>query len=139
MSTRSMSREGPWRAYENARPVVQTYAGLKGITMNQSTSDETAKSTSLTISLRDATAADLDPERRAAHESAYRRGVHQALAFAGDIVDRAATLKEAQRLLCRAENLAGRLRFIRKDQGNMMLLDHMRTKLYRPAQKRGGC
>jgi hypothetical protein len=37
--------------------------------------------------------------------------------------------------LCRAENLAGKLRFIRKDEGRMMLLDHMRSEL---ARRRGG-
>ncbi len=89
----------------------------------------------LNVRLADATAADIDPERRAGYEGAYRRGVHQALAFAGDLVDGSITLKEAQRILTRAENLAGELRYRRKDQGNMMLLDHMRSRL---ARSRGG-
>ena len=89
----------------------------------------------LTFRFADATAADLTPERLAAHEAAYRRGVHQAPAFAGDLVDGSLTLKEAQRILCRAENLAGKLRYIHKDRGRGMLLDHMRSKL---ARRRGG-
>jgi hypothetical protein len=71
----------------------------------------------------------LTPERLAAHEGAYRRGVHQALAFAGDIVERATTLKEAKRLLDRAESWAFKLRFVRKDEGRLMLLDYIRGKL----------
>jgi hypothetical protein len=90
----------------------------------------------LTVSLADATAADLKPGCRAGHEAAYRRGVHQALAFAGDLVDGANSLKGAQRILCRAENLAGELRYRRKDEGNMMLLDTIRGRLH--GSKRGG-
>jgi hypothetical protein len=73
----------------------------------------------------------LDPERMKACEASYRRGVHQAIAFSGDIVDRSDSLKEARRLLTRAENHAGRLRFIRKDQGGGMLLDFIRQRLCR--------
>ena len=73
---------------------IRTAVSANGVSNMDSTPSETTKSTSLTISLRDATAADLDPEQMAVHEGAYRRGVHQALAFAGDIADRAATLKE---------------------------------------------
>ena len=71
----------------------------------------------------------LTPERLAAHEGAYRRGVHQALAFAGDILERATTLKEAKRQLNRAESWAFRLRFVRKTEGRLMLLDFIRGKL----------
>jgi hypothetical protein len=90
----------------------------------------------LTFRMADATLADLTPERLAAHEAAYRRGVHQALAFAGDIADRARTLRECQYTLARAENIAGELRYKRKSEGRMMLLDHIRGRLSRP--KRGG-
>jgi len=86
--------------------------------------------------MADATLADvMDPERRAAHEAAYRRGVHQAFAFACDVAYQAETLKDARRVLRRCENVAGRLRFIRKDQGNMMLLDFIRARLSR---RKGG-
>jgi hypothetical protein len=77
----------------------------------------------------------LTPERLAAHEGAYRRGVHQALAFAGDIVERASTLKEAKRLVNRAESWAFKLRFVRKTEGRLMLLDYIRGKLHRKAGK----
>jgi hypothetical protein len=82
---------------------------------------------------RDATAADLfaDP----GHEGSYRRGVHQALAFAVDLLDRARTKDEARRLLASAEEYAGRLRFREKDRGNGMLLDEINGRLRR---KRGG-
>ena len=80
---------------------IRTAVSANGVSNMDSTPSETTKSTSLTISLRDATAADLDPEQMAAHEGAYRRGVHQALAFAGDIADRAATLKSATALVWR--------------------------------------
>jgi hypothetical protein len=90
----------------------------------------------LTVSLRDATAADLDPERLAAAEAGYRRGVHQALAFAGDIADRANSLRECQLTLARPENIAGELRYKRKNEGRMMLLDCIRGRLSSP--KRGG-
>ena len=83
----------------------------------------------------DATLADLTPERLAAHEAAYRRGVHQALAFAGDVVDRAETLKDARRILCRAENVAGELRYKRKHQGRGMLLDYIGSRLRWPNQE----
>jgi hypothetical protein len=91
----------------------------------------------VTVSLRDATLADLPPERLAAHEAAYRRGVHQALAFAGDIADRARSLRECQYTLARAENLAGELRYKRKAEGGMMLLDWIRGRLSSP-KRRGG-
>jgi hypothetical protein len=98
--------------------------------MNRTTAPS-AKTRELTHSLEDI-AADLTPERRAAHEAAYRRGVHQALAFAGDLVDEATTLKQARRVLTRAENMAGRLRFVQKNRGGGMLLDHIRQQLTRP-------
>jgi hypothetical protein len=91
---------------------------------------------SITVRMADATVADLAPERLAAREAAYRRGVHQALAFAGDLADRARTLGEAQCILARAEDIAGELRYRRKGEGRAMLLDHIRGRLSRP--KRGG-
>jgi hypothetical protein len=90
----------------------------------------------LTMSLADATAADLPPGNRAGHEAAYRRGVHQALAFAGDLVDQAETLGEAECILARAENIAGELRYRRKNEGNMMLLDTIRGRLSGRGRKR---
>lgn len=85
---------------------------------------------SLTVTLVDL-AADTTPERRAAHEGAYRRGVHQAFAFVADVAYRTRDVREIRRVLRRAETLAGELRFIRKDQGNGMLLDHIRSKISR--------
>jgi hypothetical protein len=99
-----------------------------------STPNQSQKTRRLTFSLADATAADL-PKCRASHEAAYRRGVHQALAFAGDLVNRAQTLGEAQCILTRAENVAGELRYKRKAEGNMMLLDTIRGRL--SGRKRG--
>ncbi len=93
------------------------------------TPDQSAKTRPLTFRRADATAADLDPRTLRALEASYRRGVHQAIAFCGDIADGSVTLQEARRTLTRAENLAGRLRFIRKDEGRGMLLDHIRARL----------
>ena len=78
----------------------------------------------------------IDPEQRRAVESAYRRGVHQAFAFAGDLVDDARTIAEARRALTRAENVAGELRYRRKTEGNMMLLDTIRGRLAGRRSKR---
>jgi hypothetical protein len=91
----------------------------------------------LTLSLRDATAADLPQEYRANVEGAYRRGVHQALALAGDLADQAKTLGEAQCVLARAENIAGELRYRRKNEGRMMLIDTIRGRLSSPKPKGG--
>ncbi len=99
-----------------------------------STSDKSRSTTPLTRSAADI-AADLTPERQAAHEAAYRRGLHQGLAFAGDLVDEATTLNQARSMLCKAENLAGELRYKRKAEGNGALIDHMRSVLSR---RRGG-
>jgi hypothetical protein len=72
---------------------------------------------------------ELDPERLAAHEAAYRRGVHQALALASELVHQAGDVKEARRLLRRAEYQACRLRYKAKHQGKGCLLDTIRGKL----------
>ena len=112
---------------------IQSLPSLQGISPNLPGGDiptspvESPKSPVVRL----ADTIDRDPERLAAHEAAYRRGVHQALAFAGDIADEAATLQEARRTLTKAENIAGRLRFIRKDEGRGALLDHIRTSLSR--------
>ena len=89
----------------------------------------------LTIGLRDATAADLsDPERLAAVKSSYRRGVHQALGFAGDLADQARTLGECQCILARAENIAGELRYRRKNEGRWTPIDHIRARAGRSGE-----
>jgi hypothetical protein len=72
----------------------------------------------------------LDPARLAEFESAYRCGTHQAFAMACDLAYDAKTLAEARRMLCRAERLAGKLRFQQKKQGKGYLLDYMRSKLF---------
>jgi hypothetical protein len=97
------------------------------------TADEPNKTRRLTISAGDI---GVDPELRGAVEAAYRRGVHQAIAFAGDLADQAKTLGEAQCVLARAENMAGERRYRRKNEGSMMLLDTIRGRLSGP--KRGG-
>src|SRR5262249_28347455 len=78
----------------------------QGVSTMDSTSTDGANARKVT-----ATAADLvkemTPERLAAHEAAYRRGVHQAFAMAGDIAAGALTLGEARRSIRRAETLAG--------------------------------
>jgi hypothetical protein len=82
----------------------------------------------LTVTAADL-AKELTPERRAAIEGAYRRGCHQALAFAADEAHRTRDVSEIRRVLRRAETLAGELRFTKKDQGNGMLLDHIRQRI----------
>jgi hypothetical protein len=99
------------------------------------TTDGPEKTSRLTFSMADATAADLDPERGRAVEAGYRRGVHQALAMAGDIADRAMSLRECQYILARAENIAGELRYKRKNEGRMMLLDYIRERLSSPKRR----
>ena len=82
----------------------------------------------LTVTAADL-AKELTPERRAAFEGAYRRGVHQAFAFAADEAFRTRDVREIRRVLKRAETLAGRLRFLEKNRGNGMLLDCIRQRI----------
>lgn len=63
------------------------------------------------------------------YESAYRRGVHQALAFALELTASAGTVRGARARLARAERLAGELRGRRRREGAGALLDHMRLEL----------
>jgi hypothetical protein len=100
------------------------------------TTDRPAKTSRLTYSMADATAANLDPDRGRAVEAGYRRGVHQALAMAGDVADRAKSLRECQYTLARAENIAGELRYKRKAEGRMMLLDYIRERLSSPKRRK---
>jgi hypothetical protein len=86
----------------------------------------------LTRSLADI---QIDPEQQQAVEGSYRRGVHQALALAADLVEDAATLPEAKRLIGRAEREACRLRYHAKHEGNGMLLDRIRQRLTRSGAK----
>jgi hypothetical protein len=97
------------------------------------TADEPKKTSRLTISAGDFV---VDPEQRRAVEAAYRRGVHQAIAFPGDLADQAKTLGEAQCILAQAENMAGELRYGRKNEGSTMLLDTIRGRFSEP--KHGG-
>jgi hypothetical protein len=91
----------------------------------------------LTVTLRDATAADLQPDVLRLCESSYRRGVHQALALAGEIADWGDSVKEIRRVLSQAENVAGELRGHRRDQGHGMLIDYIRGRLRWPRRKAG--
>jgi hypothetical protein len=80
-------------------------------------------------------------EHLAGCESAYRRATHQALGLAFDLVERSADRRDALRQLGRAERIAGKLRFVRKDHGRGMLLDAIRQELARrrkPAGAGGG-
>jgi hypothetical protein len=74
-----------------------------------------------------------EPDARAMEvvEAAYRRGVHQALAFACDLVGRSGDHREAERRLADAADLAGELRACREDEGGGALLDHMARVLHR--------
>jgi hypothetical protein len=78
----------------------------------------------LTIGLRDAT-----------HEVAYRRGVHQAFDFAANVADRANTLTEVKFVLERALRIVGELRYRRKREGNVMLLDYIQDRLSAPRRR----
>ncbi len=89
----------------------------------------------LTVTAADL-AKELTPERRAAHEGCYRRGAHQMAALCTELAYQAKTLKDARRILHRAETLAGRLRFLEKNRGNGMLMDCIRQRLH--AMKRKG-
>jgi hypothetical protein len=71
----------------------------------------------------------LDPAESAKYERAYRKGVHQSISFAADLVNQAGDLKEARRILRRAENLAFRLRFKDRNKGNLALLDYIKARL----------
>jgi hypothetical protein len=76
-------------------------------------------------------------EVRQSSEASYRRGVHQAIGFAFDLVEQSADRRDALRRLGRAERIAGELRFVRKDQGRGMLLDTIRQKLARRRKPAG--
>jgi hypothetical protein len=82
---------------------------------------------------RDATAADIkiDENRQRASEASYRRGVHHGLALAGRLVDQSLLLRQAQRLLTRAENLAGEYRSLARHPGNPPILDEITRKVLR--------
>ena len=89
---------------------------------------------------RDATAADLvvcaadikiDEKLQRACESAYRRGIHHGLALAGGLVDESLSLRQAQRFLTRAENLAGEYRSLARHPGNPPILDEITRKVLR--------
>jgi hypothetical protein len=94
---------------------------------------------------RDATAADLticaadlviaEKLQRIA-ESCYRRGVHHGLALAGRLVDQSLSLRQAQRLLARAENLAGEYRSLARHPGNPPILDEITRKVLRTRKAR---
>jgi fructose-specific phosphotransferase system component IIB len=89
---------------------------------------------------RDATAANLiisaadirlDERSLRASESAYRRGVHHGLALAGSLVDDSLSLKQAQRMLTRAENMAGEYRSLARHPGSPPILDELRRRVLR--------
>jgi hypothetical protein len=70
-------------------------------------------------------------EHRRGCKASYRRGVHQAIGLAYDLVEHAGGRREALKQLGRAERIAGELRFVRKDRGNGMLLDEIRQRMAR--------
>jgi hypothetical protein len=72
----------------------------------------------------------VDDDQAEHYERSYRKGVHQALAFAADLSDRASSLGELRRLLARAENVAADLRYRRKHVGRGMLLDEIGSRLH---------
>ena len=80
--------------------------------------------------LRDVTAADL-PSDPNGHETAYRRGFHQALALAYDLVETAPTVALALKILDRAEALAGEYRSLKRHPGRPPLCDELRARLSR--------
>ena len=66
---------------------------------------------------------------RSGYDRAYRRGVHQALEFAADILDQAETIRDGRRRLILAVEIARRLR---EDSGqpHPALLDEIRSRLH---------
>lgn len=76
------------------------------------------------------------PERTAS-ESAYRRGVHQALAYVGHWLRRCHDLEEARERLSAAESAAHDFRYTRRDgpYGPMLLLDNVEAAAF-PAAAR---
>jgi hypothetical protein len=81
------------------------------------------------LSLIPLSAVEFNPEKHKAMEAGYRRGVHQALAFAGYLIQRASSRRAAARLVARAEALAEDFRYVRKDEGGGMLLDLIEREL----------
>jgi hypothetical protein len=89
---------------------------------------------------RDATAADLtisaadikiDEKTQRIAESAYRRGIHHGLALAGGLVDESLSLRQAQRLLTRAENFAAEYRSLARHPGRPPVMDELRRRVLR--------
>jgi hypothetical protein len=62
------------------------------------------------------------------YESAYRRGVHQALELAADLADQVTTVKAIRRRLSRAASFASDLR--REPPAGVALLDELRYRLH---------
>lgn len=88
---------------------------------------------------RFATAADLVSAKdqavaerlRQAAESAYRLGVQHGLVLAGDLLEESLSLKQARRLLTRAENMAGEYRSLSRHPGSPPILDELRRRVLR--------
>ena len=68
-------------------------------------------------------------------ESAYRRGVHQALDAATDMLDDVSSIKAGRRRLAKAAAIARTLREDRP-RGYPCLLDEIRSRLHRPTTLR---
>ena len=93
---------------------------------------------------RDATAVDLicaadvdvGGTSARASEASYRRGVHHGLALAGRLVDESLSIRQAQRFLTKAENLAGEYRSLARHPGNPPILDEITRKVFRTRKAR---
>src|SRR5262245_22482843 len=79
--------------------------------------------------IRAAADIQIDPDRQRAVESAYRRGLHQAVGFAFDLVADAPTLAAARSILGRAESIAAEYRSTSRHPGRPPILDEIRQRL----------
>jgi hypothetical protein len=71
----------------------------------------------------------IDPEKQAACEASYRRGLSHGLAFADELVSTSCALKDARRLVERAAHWALKFRDQRKYKGRPPLLDVIALKV----------
>jgi hypothetical protein len=84
-----------------------------------------------------ATAVDLiaDEATQQMCEQAYRRGLHHGIALAGDLADESLSLAQAQRLLTRAENVAGEYRSVARHPGRPPLMEEIRVRVLKLRRK----
>lgn len=69
------------------------------------------------------------PDSPSQTEAAYRRGIHQAIAFCGEQLWQIRDLAEARERIGRAEDIASDLRTANRDLGHGHLLDVIRERL----------